>query len=77
MAAHYNNRGYDAEVPMFTLKIRMIGASAGTLLPDEMLQRLGAKLEQNVYAIETPTGYTITTLAPQRAKASRRGRSFH
>jgi antitoxin component of MazEF toxin-antitoxin module len=46
---------------MIALKLRRVGASIGLVLPEEMLKRLNASEGQEVFAIETPSGYRITT----------------
>jgi putative addiction module antidote len=50
---------------MLALKLRKVGSSMGLVLPKEMLGHLHAKEGQDVFAIETPTGYTISTLDPR------------
>jgi putative addiction module antidote len=61
---------------MFALKLRKVGSSAGTVFPKEMLARLQAKLGQELYAIETPNGFTLTTLDPQVQKQVETGEAF-
>ena len=41
-----------------------------------MLGHLHAKEDQEVFAIETPTGYTITTLDPRVQKQVEAGEDF-
>lgn len=53
---------------MHALKLRQIGSSTGLILPKELLILLRAKRGQEVYAVETPTGFTITTLNPEVRK---------
>jgi putative addiction module antidote len=50
---------------MHTLKLRAVGTSTGLVLPKEVLTRLRAEQGQEVYAIETPNGVTLTTLDPR------------
>jgi len=50
---------------MLTLKLRAVGTSTGVVLPKEMLLRLRAEQGAVLYALETPTGYVLTTLDPQ------------
>jgi antitoxin component of MazEF toxin-antitoxin module len=61
---------------MFALKLRKIGTSIGIMLPKEMLKHLHGKRGQEVFAIETPTGYTITTLDPRVQKQVEAGATF-
>ena len=53
---------------MFALKLRKIGKSIGLILPEEMLGRLDVKEGQEIFALETPSGYALTTLDPQVQK---------
>ena len=53
------------EAALLALPLRKVGTSTGLVLPKEMLGHLHAKEGQEVFAIETPTGYTITTLDPR------------
>jgi antitoxin component of MazEF toxin-antitoxin module len=46
---------------MIALKLRRVGASIDLVFPEEMLKRLNASEGQEVFAIETPSGYRITT----------------
>jgi putative addiction module antidote len=50
---------------MHALKLRAVGTSTGLVLPKEVLTRLRAEQGQEVYAIETPNGVTLTTLDPR------------
>jgi len=61
---------------MLALKLRKVGTSTGIVLPKEMLGHLHAKEGQEVFAIETPTGYTITTLNPDVQKQIEIGETF-
>ena len=53
---------------MFALKLRKVGTFVGLILPKEMLRHLNAKEGQEIFAIETSIGYTISTLKPQVQK---------
>jgi putative addiction module antidote len=53
---------------MLSLKLRKIGTSTGLILPKEMLDHLRAAEGQEIYAIASPTGYTLTTLDPHVQK---------
>ena len=61
---------------MLALKLRKVGTSTGVVLPKEMLCHLHAKEGQEVFAIETPTGYTITALDPRIHKQIEIGEAF-
>ncbi len=61
---------------MLTLKLRAVGTSTGVVLPKEMLARLRAKQGGVLYAIETPTGYALTTLDPTIEKQISSGEAF-
>ena len=61
---------------MLALKLRKVGTSIGLVLPKEMLGHLHAKEGQEVFAIETPTGYTITTLDPRVQKQVEAGEAL-
>lgn len=61
---------------MLALKLRKIGTSTGLVLPKEMLGHLHAKEGEQVFAIETPAGYMITTLDPRVQKQIETGESL-
>ena len=61
---------------MFKLRVRKIGTSLGLILPKEMLAHLHAKDGQEIFAIETPTGYTLATLDPKIQKQVEVGEAF-
>lgn len=61
---------------MLALKLRKVGTSTGLVLPKEMLGHLHAQEGQEVFAIETPTGYTITTLDPRVQQQVEAGEAF-
>ena len=61
---------------MVALKLRPVGTSTGVVLPKEMLSRLRAGQGEIVYAIETPTGYALTTLNPEVKAQIEAGESF-
>jgi putative addiction module antidote len=61
---------------MLTLKLRAVGTSTGVVLPKEMLARLRAKEGATLYAVETPTGYTLTMLDPLVKKQVEAGEDF-
>ena len=53
-----------------------MGKSIGLILRKEMLAHLPAKEGQEVFAMETPTGYTLTTLDPRVQKQVEAGEAF-
>jgi putative addiction module antidote len=61
---------------MVTLKLRKVGTSTGLVLPKEMLGHLHAKEGQEIYAVETPTGYTLTMLDPHIHQQLEIGEAF-
>jgi putative addiction module antidote len=61
---------------VFVLKLRKVGAATGLVLSKEMLGHLHAKEGQEVFAVETPTGYTITALDPRSQKQVEAGETF-
>lgn len=46
------------------LKITAIGNSAGVILPKELLSRLRLEKGDELYALETPDGITLTNYDP-------------
>jgi len=61
---------------MLSLKLRAVGTSTGVVLPKEMLARLHAKQGAVLYAVETPSGYILTTLDPEVKKQVESGEAF-
>ena len=61
---------------MHALKLRKVGTSTGVVLPKEMLAHLRAEQGQVVYAVETPNGFTITTLDPRVKDQIEMGEAF-
>jgi len=61
---------------MLALKLRAVGTSVGTVFPKEMLAHLHADRGSTIYAVETPTGYTITTLDPAIESQVKSGEAF-
>ena len=47
---------------MFVLKLWKIGKAVGLTLPKKMLEHLRVKEGQRLFAIETPSGYSLATL---------------
>jgi antitoxin component of MazEF toxin-antitoxin module len=61
---------------MFVLKLRKIGKSVGFIVPEKMLEHLHAKEGKEVFAIETPSGYSLTTREPGVRKQVEAGEAF-
>jgi putative addiction module antidote len=61
---------------LLALKLRKVGTSTGLVLPKEMLGHLHAKEGQEVFAVETATGYMLTTLDPRVQKQVEIGETF-
>lgn len=60
---------------MVTLKLRKIGNSVGTVLPQDVLARMHLAEGDTLYLTETPDGYRITPYDPEferQMKAARR-----
>ncbi len=49
------------------LKITTVGNSAGVILPKELLARLRLEKGDELYLLETPDGFRITTYDPEFA----------
>jgi len=49
------------------LKIIAIGNSAGLILPKELLARLRVEKGDELFAVDTPDGITLTAFDPARA----------
>lgn len=45
---------------MLNLKIRPVGRSSGVLLPKDALNRLGVDVGDELFLVETPSGYEVT-----------------
>jgi putative addiction module antidote len=58
------------------LKLRAVGTSTGLVLPKEMLAHLHAQKGSTLYAVETPTGYAVTTLDPAVEAQVKSGEAF-
>ena len=61
---------------MYTLKLRRVGTSTGVVLPKEMLAQLRAAEGQEVYAVESPNGFTLTVLDPRVRQQVELGEAF-
>jgi antitoxin component of MazEF toxin-antitoxin module len=53
-----------------------MGTSLGLILPKEMLAHLHVEAGQEIFAIETPNGYTLTALDPKVQKQIETGEAF-
>jgi antitoxin component of MazEF toxin-antitoxin module len=58
------------------LKLSKVGTATGLVLPEEMLQRLHVREGEDVFAIQTSVGYTITTLHFRVQKQIEIGEAF-
>jgi putative addiction module antidote len=61
---------------MHKLKLRPVGTSTGTVIPKEMLSRLKVKRGDQLYAVETPSGYLLTPYDPAIEQQLELGREF-
>jgi putative addiction module antidote len=50
---------------MIKISVRQIGNSAGIILPKEALARLHIRTGDEVFLIETPSGYEVTPYDPE------------
>ena len=53
---------------MVKLKIRAVGTSAGVILPKEALTHLGVREGDELFLVETPSGYEVTPYDPEFEK---------
>jgi len=53
---------------MHKLKLRAVGTSTGTVIPKEMLAHLKVKQGDQLFAVETPSGYMLTPYDPDFAR---------
>lgn len=61
---------------MHTLKLTTIGTSTGAVIPKEMLARLKVKKGDQLFVVETPSGYLLTPYDPEIEKQLELGREF-
>ena len=61
---------------MHKLKLTMIGSSIGTVILQEMLSNLKVEKGDNLFAIETPNGYLLTSYDPEIEEQLEAGRTF-
>ncbi len=50
---------------MVKLKVRAVGTSAGVILPKEALAHLGVREGDELFLVETPSGYEVTPYDPE------------
>lgn len=53
---------------MVKLKIRAVGTSAGVILPKEALIHLGVREGDDLFLVETASGYEVTPYDPEFEK---------
>jgi putative addiction module antidote len=61
---------------MHKLKLTALGTSTGAVIPKDMLVRLKVKKGDQLFAIETPSGYLLTPYDPRVEEQLERGRQF-
>lgn len=61
---------------MHTLKLTTVGTSTGTVIPKEMLARLKVKKGDQLFVVETPSGYLLTPYDPEIERQLEFGREF-
>lgn len=61
---------------MTSLKVRKIGKSLGTTLPQELTQRLNVAEGDILYLTETPEGYLLTPYDPEFSRQMAAARSI-
>jgi putative addiction module antidote len=64
------------EALMLTLKLTSVGTSTGTVIPKEMLARLKVGKGDQLFAVETPSGYLLTPYDPAVEEQLNLGREF-
>ena len=50
---------------MVKLKVRAVGTSAGVILPKDALAHLGVREGDELFLVETPSGYEVTPYDPE------------
>ncbi len=71
----HNNDLY-VEAAVLTLKLTAVGTSTGTVIPKEMLNRLKVEKGDQLFAVETPSGYLLTPYDPSIEEQLKLGREF-
>jgi putative addiction module antidote len=61
---------------MHKLKLTAVGTSTGALIPKEMLARMKVKKGDQLFAVETPSGYLLTPYDPKIEEQLELGREF-
>lgn len=64
------------ETNTHSVKVRRIGNSLGVILPREMLATLGVSEGDELFALRTPEGLTLTAYDPHFASAIETGRRY-
>jgi hypothetical protein len=57
-------------------KLTAVGTSIGAVIPNDMLARLKVKKGDQLFAIETPSGYLLTPYDPNIEEQLTLGREF-
>ena len=61
---------------MHKLKLIAVGTSTGTVIPKEMLARLGVARGDTLFVTETPSGYLLMPYDPTVEEQIEMGRAF-
>ena len=61
---------------MHKLKLTAVGTSTGAIIPKDMLVRLKVKKGDQLFAIETPSGFLVTPYDPSIEEQLKLGRKF-
>ena len=61
---------------MHKLKLTAVGTSTGAIIPKDMLVRLKVKKGDQLFAIETPSGFLVTPYDPSIEEQLKLGREF-
>jgi putative addiction module antidote len=64
------------ELQMHKLKLTAVGTSTGAVIPKDMLARLRVKKGDQLFAVETPSGYLLTPYDPKIEEQLKLGREF-
>jgi putative addiction module antidote len=64
------------ELPMHKIKLTAVGTSTGAIIPKDMLNRLKVKKGDEIFAVETPSGYLLTPYDPKIEEQLKLGREF-
>lgn len=61
---------------MHKIKLTAVGTSTGAIIPKDMLVRMKVKKGDELFAVETPSGFLLTPYDPKIEKQLRLGREF-